>query len=312
MANKQIKHLMLKLLGQDTEEVMDIYDEKAVHIANDVTKADISKDPNSNNYKVTWYTQDSPAKGRTLLLNNDGGLFRTFDYSSGSLVTDKHWDLATKDFVTRKGDALSDAYVNKSGDNYYLVMKTGSNTGAQLIMGDSNIAYQTFANGTYTTKSTIPVNPIASSKIVTNLTSSDNNSVLAASQGKALNDKINVIGARTTATGQYTTAAWATGSNTCIWNAPAVGTYIIWCCFIAHTDDQNIKRAYKQFRIATTGSMWKPYGMYATGGNNGEVMGYTVVLPVFITAVGQKVTPYIHCDTAGLVFDVDILALRIK
>lgn len=313
MANKQIKHLMLKLLGQDTEEVMDIYDEKAVHIYGDVTKVDAGRDPNSNNYKVTWYTQDNPAKGRTMLLNNDGGVFRTFDYSSGSLVTNQHWELATKDMVTRRSADLSDAYLwtNKNG-RYDVAWKTDSKNGALLISSSTGLTYQTIKDGSFITDWTMPKDPISASKIVTNLTSTDNKSVLAASQGKALNDKINVIGARTTATGQYTTAVWATGTNTCTWNAPAVGTYIIWCCFAAHSDDQKIKKAYKQYRIATTGSLWKPYGMYAVGGDGGEVMGYTVVLPVFITAVGQKVTPYIHCDTAGLVFDVDILALRIK
>lgn len=188
MANEQIKHLMLKLLGQDTEEVMDIYDEKAVHIANDVTKADISKDANSNNYKVTWYTQESPAKGRTLLLNNNGGLFRTFDYSSGSLVTNTHWELATKDKVVRKeGSLLTDAYLRKSTsetERYEIVFKTNGNTGAQLIMRDNGLVYQRFENGTYSTK----WNAIPTSKIVNDLTSSDATTVLSGAQGKALRD----------------------------------------------------------------------------------------------------------------------------
>lgn len=194
MANKQIKHLMLKLLGQDTEEVMDIYDEKAVHIYGDVTKVDIGKDANSNNYKVTWYTQDSPAKGRTLLLNNDGGLFRTFDYSSGSLVTNTHWELAKKDKVVRKeGSLLTDTYLRKSTsetERYEIVFKTNGNTGAQLIMRDNGLVYQRFENGTYSTK----WNAIPTSKIVNNLTSTDATTVLSGAQGKALQDQFDKLG----------------------------------------------------------------------------------------------------------------------
>jgi len=51
----------------------------------------------------------------------------------------------------------------------------------------------------------------------------------------------------TQATGTYTTAEWAPGTNNCVWTAPRTGLYIIFATFNIQNDSLSNAKVYKQF-----------------------------------------------------------------
>lgn len=127
--------------------------------------------------------------------------------------------------------------------------------------------------------------------------------------------KANNIGSYTTASGKYTTATWAMGTNTCVWTAPADGTYIVWMFF--GLDDASVanRNAYRQLQMRGTAT--KPMGnfvgnglFYDTSASASPFVRRTISQPV-IAEAGQTIYPYVHTDVAGTVYSVFVVALRI-
>ena len=117
----------------------------------------------------------------------------------------------------------------------------------------------------------------------------------------------------TTATGTYTTAAWATGSNTCTWTAPSAGTYLIWMRF-QYSGSGNWTR-YSQFQMKGTATRYfssDGLDFFWNGDENSRSYRNIVEIsaPIMATA-GQTIIPYIHTDTANAPFSVNIIGLKV-
>lgn len=127
-----------------------------------------------------------------------------------------------------------------------------------------------------------------------------------------IDDLKNTVGSVSTASGTYTTASWATGTNTCTWAAPADGTYIIWENF-SYISGKVLK--YVAFRFNTASGANQILNtkdlMFQNTTVEGISLGTTISAP-FICSAGATITPYIHTDIAGTVFNVKIAAMRIK
>lgn len=124
MANKKIKHVIAKLLGEDTTETLDIYDESALHAENI-----------KNNLTTT----------------------------NAGYALDARQGKALKDAVDKRvlrGANLTNAYLSKQADEerYNIVFNSSANTGRMLIAKDTGLWFQGIDNGTYTTKWNIPSN----------------------------------------------------------------------------------------------------------------------------------------------------------
>ena len=128
------------------------------------------------------------------------------------------------------------------------------------------------------------------------------------------NDKVFPLTATATppkATGTYTTAKWAAGTNTCTWTAVHNGFYIIWMYFELKDGDVSARNAYKQFQmLGTSTRLFKPALYYDTSSSNSGFMGRTICAPVFAHA-GDTVIPYIHTDVADVVYNVEIYGMTI-
>ena len=131
---------------------------------------------------------------------------------------------------------------------------------------------------------------------------------------KLLNDK--ETGSYTTAEGQYTTASWATGTNTCTWTAPKTGLYIVWAYYI--NADDNAYRIYKQFQVKGTATrLVSDMLLYQAGPDStsesswDKIAGGTFSTLVYAQA-GQTIIPYVHTPVAGLKWNVKIVGMFIK
>ena len=121
----------------------------------------------------------------------------------------------------------------------------------------------------------------------------------------------NNIGSYTSAQGKYTTASWATGTNTCTWTAPATGVYIVWMRFLLDDASATNRNTYKQFSMRGTAiRLLYDQLYYDTNGTNVPLVTRVISQPVRATQ-GQTIIPYVHTDTAGVVYTVNIGALRI-
>lgn len=136
---------------------------------------------------------------------------------------------------------------------------------------------------------------------------------------KQLSEILNELGDYTTAEGQYTTATWATGTNTCTWTAPKTGLYIVWAYFIASNDDA--MKVYKQFQLKGTATrLLSDMLLYQAGagspttdtsGTWNKIGGGTFSTLVQAQA-GQTIIPYIHTGADGLKWNVKIVGMFIK
>jgi len=133
---------------------------------------------------------------------------------------------------------------------------------------------------------------------------------------KQLSEILNELGDYTTAEGQYTTAAWATGTNTCVWTAPKTGLYIIWAYFIANSDDS--MKVYKQLQLKGTATrLLSDMLLYQAGpGTPDSTTQNKIAGGAFSTLVqaqaGQTIIPYIHTPVANLKWNVKIVGMFIK
>ena len=123
-------------------------------------------------------------------------------------------------------------------------------------------------------------------------------------------DKLDPSTSYTTATGNYTTAEWSEGTNTCTWTAPKTGLYIIWAYFILENDtNANI---YKQIQLRGTSTRITDNRLlYQTSITSGGVAGLQGSMLVYATQ-GQTVIPYIHTPTANVAWDVKLTGLFLK
>lgn len=129
----------------------------------------------------------------------------------------------------------------------------------------------------------------------------------------ALKSQIDAIGDITTASGKVTTGQWKEGANTCIWQAPAPGTYII---LMVYEYISGTKQDYIQLHMrgnGTFGGAGASTGVFYYTENAGKNFNVCEIVGVSkFTAAGQIVYPYIHTGTAGIVYNVKITAVRIK
>lgn len=123
------------------------------------------------------------------------------------------------------------------------------------------------------------------------------------------------IGSYTSASGKYTTAAWATGTNTCTWTAPADGTYIVWMFFALDDASAANRYSYKQLQMVGTankilGNLAGNSLYYDATTTESAFVQRTISQPITAIA-GQTIYPYVHTSVAGIVYTVKIVALRI-
>lgn len=123
---------------------------------------------------------------------------------------------------------------------------------------------------------------------------------------------IKANGTTSTASGQYTTAAWASGTNTCTWTAPSDGIYIVWMQFILTVEDTANRNAYKQLQMIGTAERLLANVLYydAEVSDNSQFVSRTISQPVRARQ-GQTIQPYVHTKVAGIVFNVKIIAMKI-
>lgn len=119
----------------------------------------------------------------------------------------------------------------------------------------------------------------------------------------------------TQATGTYTTAAWATGTNNCTWTAPRTGLYIIWARFDLNDDEK--AQIYKQLQLKGTATkidgdllLYQPGPTSATSNHYGIAIFESSKL--IYAEQGQTIIPYVHCPEAGIVWNVRLTGLFIK
>lgn len=144
--------------------------------------------------------------------------------------------------------------------------------------------------------------------IYNNLTTTEAGHVLDARQGKALNDKINLIGSTSGAEGTYKTKADGTpGTNTCVWKAPAAGNYLVIIRFQAKSYSADFG-GYKMFQVnGTSPRIWDNLGQYA---DNAPYI-FTAALWTYPSAANQTLTPVVLSNKV-VTYDVNISAYRIK
>lgn len=114
----------------------------------------------------------------------------------------------------------------------------------------------------------------------------------------------------TMATGTYTTASWATGTNTCTWTAPKTGYYLIFAKFQAN--DYSVAQPYKQLQIKGTATRIMGDMMFWQDvASNSFVEALVGCLPVYAVK-GQTIIPYVHTDVAGKVWNMTITGLYLR
>lgn len=139
---------------------------------------------------------------------------------------------------------------------------------------------------------------------------STNTPLSAANLNKIENEleKLDPATPYTQVSGTYTTAAWATGTNTCTWTAPRTGLYIVWMHYSLQ-DDTNAS-IYHQLHMRGTAS--KANGnmmLYETGNSSNAAFEGSKLISA---EQGQTIIPYVHCPTAGIVWNVYITGLFLK
>lgn len=115
------------------------------------------------------------------------------------------------------------------------------------------------------------------------------------------------------ASGQYTTASWAYGTSTCTWTASEVGLYLVWIKYeLADTSATN-RNAYKQLQMSGTATRLLDSTLYYDAGisDGSAFASRTISQPVYVSSAGQTITPYVHTGTAGIVFNVKIIGVKI-
>ena len=133
-------------------------------------------------------------------------------------------------------------------------------------------------------------------------------------EADAINALNSHLGSCSSANGTYTTASWAAGETTCSWTATEPGIYIVWASFELADSSIANRKTYKQLQIQTNGtSLFQPRLYYdMTASTEDSFVGRTLCTPIQITQAGQYIRPYIHTSEAGIVYNINLLVMRIK
>lgn len=115
------------------------------------------------------------------------------------------------------------------------------------------------------------------------------------------------------ASGQYTTAQWTYGTNTCTWTAPEPGLYLVWMKYGLADPSNTNRNAYKQLQMTGTATRLLDSTLYYDAGisDGSAFASRTISQPVYVSSAGQTITPYVHTGAAGIVFDVKIIGVKI-
>lgn len=122
----------------------------------------------------------------------------------------------------------------------------------------------------------------------------------------------------TQATGTYTTAEWAPGTNNCVWTAPRTGLYIIWATFDINSDSAS--KVYKQFQFKGTATridgdlLFYQFGTSSSSAEesiNKSILVFTTSKLIYAEE-GQTIIPYIHTPEAGIEWTVKLTGLFLK
>ena len=120
-----------------------------------------------------------------------------------------------------------------------------------------------------------------------------------------------------TVNGQYTTASWTNGPNTCLWTAPEDGIYIVWGRFSLNNTSLENRNIYKQLQLipnggtSLIGNNCYYYDVNGASLNNPSLFAIQTVSAPYRMTKNGTIRPYVHTGTADVVFDVMIVAVKI-
>lgn len=126
------------------------------------------------------------------------------------------------------------------------------------------------------------------------------------------------IGTVTTATGIYTTAEWAPGTNTAVLTLPSDGNYILLMTYELQNPTTETCSMYAQMQIKANRAIL-PFGRTnfvswyyrdTTQGYDSRI-AYESVCFAINAKKGDTITPYIHTNKLNVAFNVNIIAMRV-
>lgn len=116
--------------------------------------------------------------------------------------------------------------------------------------------------------------------------------------------------------GQYTTAAWSSGSWSTggIWSAPEDGIYLAYMWIQLNSEYSGVayRKYYRQLQMQGTCTKLVQNALYYDTGvtQDSPFEGRCITQPIYAKA-GQTLYPYIHTDAVGCVYDYKIFCIRI-
>lgn len=116
--------------------------------------------------------------------------------------------------------------------------------------------------------------------------------------------------------GQYTTAAWSSGSWSSggIWSAPEDGIYLAYMWIQLNSEYSGVayRKYYRQLQMQGTCTKLLQNALYYDTGvtQDSAFEGRCITQPIYAKA-GQTLYPYIHTDAVGCVYDYKIFCIRI-
>lgn len=132
------------------------------------------------------------------------------------------------------------------------------------------------------------------------------------------NNNLSNIGTVTTASGIYTTAEWAVGTNTAVLTLPSDGNYILLMTYELQTPTDETCSMYAQMQIRANRAIL-PFGktnfvsFYHKGITQGydSRIAYEGVCVAINAKKGDTIIPYVHTDKSNVAFNVNIIAMRV-
>jgi hypothetical protein len=138
------------------------------------------------------------------------------------------------------------------------------------------------------------------------------------SQVNTTNNNLSNIGTVTTASGIYTTAEWAVGTNTAVLTLPSDGNYILLMTYELQNPTDETCSMYAQMQITANRAIL-PFGktnfvsFYHRGITQGydSRIAYEGVCVAINAKKGDTIIPYVHTDKSNVAFNVNIIAMRV-
>ena len=134
----------------------------------------------------------------------------------------------------------------------------------------------------------------------------------------SVNNNLSNIGTVTTASGIYTTAEWAVGTNTAVLTLPSDGNYILLMTYELQNPTDETCSMYAQMQITANRAIL-PFGktnfvsFYHRGITQGydSRIAYEGVCVAINAKKGDTIIPYVHTDKSNVAFNVNIIAMRV-